>query len=355
MSEVGNKQLKIKELTSLRGIFILLMFFWHCKNIYPGGGMAVAFFFVLSGFSLTIGYKDRLLQSGFSYRQYFTRRCIKFYPLHWMCLLAATVLQMSFSIKEIPVFLANASLLQSWIPDRSYYFSYNAVSWYLSDTIFFASVFPLLCGLIVKASVKWKVGIGVLLAVLYALTALLTPTEWHHALLYINPLLRLTDFVLGIYLALGFLYLKDNGAKTSILSNGKVAGVIAIIAVLMLIIEPYLLEGEARLIGPVYWPLVAIIILTASMSNINGWGGKLLETNVLQIVGEHSFSIFMIHQLVIRYTETFLIHFKYENIILLTIISLIVTIIASILIDNYILKPITQRLSVISGSNKQLR
>lgn len=342
MSEAGSKQLKIKELTSLRGIFILLMFFWHCKNLYPGGGMAVAFFFVLSGFSLTIGYKDKLLQTDFSYKQYFSRRCIKFYPLHWMCLLAAIVLQMSFSFKEIPIFLTNASLLQSWIPDRSFYFSYNAVSWYLSDTIFFAAVFPLLCGMIVKSSAKGKTFIGVLFATLYVLTIILTPAKWHHALLYVNPLLRLTDFVLGIFLALLFLYLKDNGAKTVFMSNGKVAGFIAIVAIVGLIVEPYLLKGETLLLGPVYWPLVAILLLAVSLSNVNGGGYKLLESKSLQVLGEHSFSIFMIHQLVIRYTETFFNHFRYESIVLLTFVSLIVTIIASILIDNYILRPITQ-------------
>lgn len=61
----------IKSLTSLRGIFILFIFFHHCLNIYPGGGsMAVAFFFVLGGFSMTLGYKERVLNSEFSYKQY---------------------------------------------------------------------------------------------------------------------------------------------------------------------------------------------------------------------------------------------------------------------------------------------
>lgn len=50
----------------------------------------------------------------------------------------------------------------------------------------------------------------------------------------------------------------------------------------------------------------------------------------------------MIHQLAIRYTDTL-------------IISLIVTIIASILIDNHILKPITQWFSKTVGNNKQQR
>ncbi len=79
----------IKSLTSLRGIFILFIFFHHCLNLYPGGGtMAVSFFFVLGGFSMTIGYKDKVLKSYFSYKDYLSRRYIKFYPLHWLCLLA---------------------------------------------------------------------------------------------------------------------------------------------------------------------------------------------------------------------------------------------------------------------------
>ena len=53
----------IKSLTSLRGLFILFIFFHHCLGLYPGGGsMAVAFFFVLGGYSMTLGYKDKVIK-----------------------------------------------------------------------------------------------------------------------------------------------------------------------------------------------------------------------------------------------------------------------------------------------------
>lgn len=65
----------IKSLTSLRGIFILFIFFHHCLHLYPGGGtMAVAFFFVLGGFAMTLGYKDKIMKEDFNYKQYLTRR-----------------------------------------------------------------------------------------------------------------------------------------------------------------------------------------------------------------------------------------------------------------------------------------
>lgn len=71
----------IKNLTALRGIFILFIFFHHCLDLYPGGGtMAVTFFFVLGGFSMALGYRDRIMSSSFKYKDYLIRRCIKFYP-----------------------------------------------------------------------------------------------------------------------------------------------------------------------------------------------------------------------------------------------------------------------------------
>lgn len=102
----------IKSLISLRGIFILFIFLHHA-GVYAGGGsMAVAFFFVLSGFSMTLGYKDRVLKPEFSYKQYIARRCIKFYPLHWITLIADIpyVLMGVLNWWLIPLFFVNAAL-----------------------------------------------------------------------------------------------------------------------------------------------------------------------------------------------------------------------------------------------------
>lgn len=135
----------IKSLTSLRGIFILFIFFHHCLNLYPGGGsMAVTFFFVLGGFAMTLGYKDKITSKDFDYKQYLTRRCIKFYPLHLLCILAVMPLAfLSFTWLDVPKLAVNAVLLQTWVPIQKWYFSFNWVSWYLANTMFFAVVFPL--------------------------------------------------------------------------------------------------------------------------------------------------------------------------------------------------------------------
>lgn len=269
----------IKSLTSLRGIFIVFIFFHHCLGLYPGGGtMGVTFFFVLGGFSMTLGYQDKVLKPGFSYQQFITKRCIKFYPLHWLCLLGIMPLALaSFKVQQLPIFFANATLLQSWIPIQQVYFSFNWVSWYLADTMFFAVMFPMVFKLIATTNTKGRAAIAVLLAIIYAFVAILLPTEDYHAVLYISPYMRLFDFIFGIYLALLFLKVTEQPTKWW---NGNVIGQLGIVIfILLLVIESCLLPKDATLIAPLYWIPVALLILIASLMDRSG-GGYFVEKQI---------------------------------------------------------------------------
>ena len=270
----------IKSLTSLRGIFILFIFFHHCLNIYPGGGsMAVAFFFVLGGFSMTLGYKDKVLKPEFSYKQYITRRCIKFYPLHWLCLIAALPLVgLPLTLKQGGVFALNAALLHTFLPVKQLFFSYNAVSWYLADTLFFAVVFPPLIRWLLKATLKGRIAIAALFAAVYITVAAIIPTEWYHYTLYISPYIRLTDFVFGIYLALGFMSLKERHKEPTFNNNGTISLLVIFGLIFLLVVESCLLPKPVFHIAPVYWLLVAAVILVTSSAPMNGGG---------QIIGKH--------------------------------------------------------------------
>lgn len=264
----------IKSLTSLRGIFILFIFFHHCLHLYPGGGtMAVTFFFVLGGFSMTIGYKDKILNPNFSYRSYIIKRGIKFYPLHWLCILAVIPLVLlSFTWKQIPMLFVNAALLQTWIPVSNAYFSYNWVSWYLADTMFFAVVFPFFCKWIVTASAKGKIIIASVMALIYAVIAVMIPENMHHAILYISPYMRLTDFILGIFLAHWYMKLKE--MPEAKWNSSFVLQIVSIILIVLLVVESCLLSEDVTLFAPVYWPFVALLVLSASLSGGFCGGGK---------------------------------------------------------------------------------
>ena len=349
----------IKELTSLRGIFIFFIFFHHCLNLFPGGGtMGVAFFFVLGGFSMTLGYKDKVLQQGFSYKQYLLKRCIKFYPLHWLCLLAALPIALSdFHLKQIPMFFLNASLLQTWMPEESVYFSFNAVSWYLADTLFFAIVFPPLIKSIVKVKAQTRIFVSIMLFTVYLAVVLLTPTVNYHYVLYICPLMRLFDFIIGVFLALGYLRWKDKPKDGLSLNNGLISALI-IVNIVLLIIESCLLDKTFNKIAALYWPLVATLVLLASllpvacdpkkmkglMCNLMG-GGNLLLNKYLQHLGDLSFTIFLTHQLVIRYTQIFFNKLQINQQVVYVITTILITLIVSDLVNRYVLNSITKWLT----------
>ena len=335
----------IKSLTSLRGGFILFIFFHHCMNLYPGGGsMAVTFFFVLGGFSMTIGYKDRLLNPDFNYRQYITRRCIRFFPLHWLCLfLALPFVIMSFSWLDIPTFILNSLLLQTWVPIKSFYFSFNQVSWYLADTMFFAVMFPFLGKWIIKANRNKRSLIAIFFVTLYTMVAIFLPVDLYHAVLYISPYMRLVDFVFGIFLALGYFSLREKPAKR--FTNSALSQFIIICLIVLLVVESCVYEN-ARCFSVIYWPLIALLILIASLSETSSGEGRFMENSYLQRLGDLSFVIFLTHQLVLRYVEFVfnrIMHF--ESVIIYVVITLILTLLLSIIIDKYFIKPVTQWLS----------
>lgn len=243
--------------------------------------MAVTFFFVLGGFAMTLGYKDRVSSPDFGYKQFLTKRFIKFYPLHWLGIMAVMPLvAFSFSWKQIPILALNATLLQTWIPIKGVYFSFNAVSWYLADTMFFAVIFPFIFKWIYYASPKGLALIAAALLTVYVVVAISIPEEEYHAILYISPYMRLMDFMLGIFLALGYLKLKD---KKTTKWNSKACQITTLGLIILLVIESCLLSENERLFAPVYWIPVALLIVIASQSERNG-GGKFWKTNGYSIL-----------------------------------------------------------------------
>lgn len=77
-----------------------------------GGTAAVATFFVLSGFCMTLGYKGRI--NEIDYFNFVKKRIVRIFPIHWITLcvwlLLALLLKNNFTI-NIKVLFANFFLL----------------------------------------------------------------------------------------------------------------------------------------------------------------------------------------------------------------------------------------------------
>ena len=264
----------------------------------PGGYLAVCFLFVLSGFSMTIGYRDRILNTDFSYSNYITKRLTKFYPLHWLVLFYIIIRQ-SFAFIHQPYgvtkFVTNFLLLQSFVPLKDFYFSFNSPSWYLCNTLFYCFLFPFILRFICKSNKKVRNTIPCVLITIYVLLVFLIPPKYHDAILYINPFVRIIDFILGIYT--GLFFLNQINTETQTKHNNRILLFVGIMCVVIVACCSFLQTYDCYIyIVKFYWIIFCPMILVISLISYkkNG-GGKTIISRLLQLGGQYSFTFYMIH------------------------------------------------------------
>lgn len=283
---------------------MLMIFVHHCDFSYGGGSCAVAGFFILSGFCMTLGYGEKVLQDDFSWSKFMLRRAIKLYPIHWVGLLLMWILSGCYfhiGPKFLGTLSMNAALLQSWIPIKNVYFSYNSPSWYLCNILFFAAVFPYVMRFIVHLSTKTKSAFLILLIMTIILLSIVLPLEMRHAWLYIHPISRLVDCMIGIYIAMCFISIRKNVIYVKKINNHirlLDAGIVTMFTIVLFqSIYRYQL-GFDQLYHVIFWiPEVLLVLLVAmrSISNEQSPVQSFMNSKVIEYMGACSLSFYILH------------------------------------------------------------
>lgn len=159
-------------------------------NFTSNGYIGVAFFFILSGFVLSITYADAG-RPFIDIRSFYTARFARIYPAYALALLLAAPF-VDFHGNEMAA-AANIVLLQSWYPWPGYPHFWNTPGWTLSVEAFFYLVFPFFIFFLSKLrpSGLWLLGVGASCAIVGQMSFNLETT------VIPLPLLRLPEFVLG--------------------------------------------------------------------------------------------------------------------------------------------------------------
>ena len=190
-----------------------------------------------------------------------------------------------------------------------------------------------------------------------------------HAVFYINPIVRCLDFIIGMYLALAYLWL--NQQKWVIKAFKKFNGtnfaffyIIALLISISVLLSKVIPDvNHLRCFAFLYWPIVASIILFTSLSAsivqpLSG-GGKILQSQELLLLGSSTFTFFMTHLLVIRYYDFILgviggLGFPllnrclyYGGTSLRLVVCLFTTIALSLVVEKYFITPLSQWLTKI--------
>lgn len=343
----------INSLQVLRGVFAIFIFLCHysigLSDIMPcGGDCGVAFFMMLSGFVLSAGYEAKLRDRRISYRDFISRRVSKIYPLHILCFIYAILLfRYAFTPKSAAIAALNVSMLQSWIPLPEFYFSFNAVSWFLSDIMFFYLLFPLLVGKRLIYNNRFLVGFA-LYIILYLGVITHISDELLNSIAYILPLSRLIDFIFGMLLWRLYTHVRNSGKQlllNNMPSSVRIAVRLAAIAILCLWIWLYGRIDPAFKLAAFWWPCMALIIISFALSERDSRetdGEKprinVLITKVLTAFANLSYTFYMIHVLGISTFKLIIRKTAIEyNPWLMLVIVFISIVIVSVIID-YTLK-----------------
>lgn len=301
----------IKPLTSLRFFFALMVFLSHLwflqdesafyrhlyDDVFYEGYIGVSFFFILSGFVLGYSYHDKILDGKIKFSQFWLARFARIYPLHLLTLLVAVPLSFGGNATEwINRFVLNVFLVQSFVPSDDIYFYFNSVSWSISDEWFFYAMFPFLVFLMMR---KRYVKFLPLLILLIPISLMLVKESYHEKYFYINPLLRIGDFIIGKLLYRVYRKRKD----IEVLNNRTMANIAEVSCILLLGLFLYFHNEipQGFRYSCYYWPPMIILIYTFAYAR--GFISDLLSKSTLVFLGEISFGFYMIHMLVLRYYQ----------------------------------------------------
>ena len=318
---------KLNPLTSMRFIAAALIIVHHARGKFGipekfassvSFGAGVTFFFVLSGFILSYVYASR---PKLEKRRFFLARVARIWPAHvaamgLMWLLLPQIFQSQFTPGH---FMASLAMVHGWIPRIDYFFAFVSASWSISTEFGFYLLFLLL---IPNLSRTWLVKLGASLIVLIAMIAVTNhlvrvpgakSSELMIGLIQCNPLARLFEFSLGM--ATAHLWMKWHRR----IRFGKLLGTLLEIAAFLLLGTivwnglpwahaagklPFLggagVGWLAR--GGIACGACAIVIFVLALER--GWIARLLSTSFLVLLGEISYSLYLVHQTIFIYFDT---------------------------------------------------
>ncbi|MEI6707794.1 MAG: acyltransferase [Methylococcales bacterium] len=312
---------RLDALTSLRFFAAAMIVIHHASGLF---GLrktdfffleqGVSFFFVLSGFILAYVYPK--LETWAEIKHFWRARIARIYPAFFASfLLAFWLLSLGWGFKRG---LANLFMLSAWIPLPRYFFSYNAPAWSISTEFFFYLAFPFLIRRWDKTWLIKLVTSGIIVL------SLILVSNWLHlpfctsindgltvdALVYIHPLSRIFEFIFGIFVA--FYWRK----KVAVIQWSELSASLCEIGVIFLVAASMHFAPLSEWVDDTWLGLPAarwsyssgsmlafgllIYVIAIGRGRITVW----LSHPLLVLLGEISFSLYLLHQILLIYYQS---------------------------------------------------
>jgi peptidoglycan/LPS O-acetylase OafA/YrhL len=268
------------------------------QNLVENGGIALPFFYVLSGFVLTHAYSNRAAAS-IQKRDFYNARVAKLFPAY----VVSFVLFLPIAVQKylrgpgpshhgahtyVLGGLLSLFVLQAWTPLSQ---AWNGPGWSLSVEAFFYLIFPLVLAPILRMRPARLVSLlGLLWLGMMSLTVahehtVIAPQFWHDYIMY-QPLFWVPTFLLGIatYRLTSWWSVVPNQVAT-LISVASLAGLLALAG----LSSP--LTGGDFLVNGGAAPLIALIVL--AYSHPRSLSSRLLGSAPLNFLGTASYVVYI--------------------------------------------------------------
>lgn len=330
---MNEKRRSLDALTGLRFVAAFVVLIDHTVNAAWHGqsslthysGNAVSFFFVLSGFILTYVYSSRLNKQNVL--SFYRARWARIWPLHVVCMLLGLAgwLLWTGTTEEMSMVLIilslHTTLTQSWWPWDQLAFWFNGPAWSVSTEFGFYVFFPFL--LMLNRKRFWPALIVVAIITcaalsvsqFYVLPNYNGPTTRYF--LYVNPLCRLFEFVVGMMFGRIFISIsKTDSAEPAKPVRGKLLRdtIVEVAAIAGICVSLCLFAKQgpiANLFPPgtnaaQYWlekgagSSISFGICLLAFGITSGLLSKVLSCSTAVYLGEISYALYLVQNPVLR-------------------------------------------------------
>lgn len=287
---------RLTAIDGLKFLAVLLIYWWHCPLPKPEaelGGRMCAFLFLASGFLVARTYRERmdmpLLRKWWRYALY---KFLAVWPLHFLMFLVCAWYWEAGQFSSTPgwrIALANLLLLQAWVPDPAWFFSFNGVSWFLSVLMFcYLLSFPVLtlCKRTGPAFVAFAACVFLSWTVERAiLSGVCLPLDLH-----VSPLVRSLQFFTGMSA-----YCVISGSPRRPVRRKWSRSVLEVVALSACAGMVFAMRSCPMAVFCLFFAFILVVFMPG-----DGCVSRLLSSRPLRFASSWQFEFFMIHQVVIR-------------------------------------------------------
>ncbi len=357
---------RVEALDAFRGVCSFLIMVTHillivpqvCQRenlgyLYGGFGWKVPYFFVLSGFVLTLSYQRSKLKLRHPFRSFLVSRILRIYPIFFITTIAMFLLKVIFGAGA-PLDGASVFYNISWRIAPSFVnllhaltliglentWLYNGPAWTLVFDMRFSIMFPLFIGVLRRSWLSIALFIGMSLMAAHISSSLERVDMFYNPNYLVANLCSMFGFML-LYASGVLLALNRERLSQLYLSLPRWGSVGVLLATVTAMLNPLWLRGVIpSAVGGVIEDCVMMV-------GVMAWIIILLNNRVISAIfskrflvnfGRSSFSVYMWHMPIV--TALYMLLYQWINVWYIVLLSIVMTLVVAPLSFRYIEQPI---------------